>query len=121
MQITKYVQDVLKSLQKNEDDIVTDNQRDQDTQKETILSMVLAIDIVPPEVSSSLPPKVPLPNDTNPEEAIWTNEQMEDLSSQNTAKKLRLEQALTKIKLQLNYTMDLTESVINETQKGLEQ
>ena len=46
---------------------------------------------------------------------------MEDLSSQNTAKKLRLEQALTKIKLQLNYTMDLTESVINETQKGLEQ
>ena len=46
---------------------------------------------------------------------------MEDLSSQNTAKKASLEQPLTKIKLKLNYTMDLTESVINETQKGLEQ
>ena len=46
---------------------------------------------------------------------------MEDLSSQNTAKKSSLEQPLTKIKLKLNYAMDLTESVINETQKGLEQ
>ena len=116
-----FVQNVLKSLQKNEDDIVIDNQLDQDTQNEIILSMVLAIDIVPPEVSWSLPPEVPLPNDANPEEAIWANEQMEDLSSQNTAKKSSLEQPLTKIKLKLNYTMDLTESVINETQKGLEQ
>ena len=53
--------------QDSEDDIVIDNQLDEDTQNETIPSMVLAIDTVPPEVSRSLPPKVPVTDDTNPE------------------------------------------------------
>ena len=76
--------------------------------------MVLAIDTKPPEVSPSLPPEVPVPNDTNPEEDVLSpNEQMKDLSSRNTEKKSRLEeQALTKIKLQLDYTINLTESIL---------
>ena len=44
---------------------------------------------------------------------------MEDLSSRYTEKKLRLEQALTKIKLQLDYTMNLTESVLRKLKGDL--
>ena len=47
--------------------------------------MVLAIDTVPPEVSSSLPSEVHVPNDTNPDEDVLY------LLSQNTEKKSRLE------------------------------
>ena len=84
--------------------------------------MVLAIDTVPPKVFASLPPKVLVPNDTNTEEDVLPpNEQMEDLSSQNTEKKSRLEQALTKIKLELDYTMNLAESVLMKLKKGLER
>ena len=51
--------------------------------------MVLTIDTVPPEVSQSLPPEVPASNDTNPEEDVLPpNEQMEDLPSRNTEKKI---------------------------------
>ena len=55
--------------------------------------MVLAIDTVPPKISPSLPIKVLVLSDTNPE-VLPPNEQMEDLYSQNTEKKSRLEQAL---------------------------
>ena len=60
--------------------------------------MVLAIDTVPSEVSPNLPPKVLVPNDTNLEkDVLLSNEQMQDLSSQNKEKiKLRLEQAFYK-------------------------
>ena len=73
--------------QDSEDDIVIDNQRGEDTQIETKPSMILAIDTVPPEVSQSLAPELPVPNHTNPEEEVLPpNEQMEDLSSRNTKK-----------------------------------
>ena len=59
--------------------------------------MVLAIDTVPSEVSPNLPPEVHVPNDTNLEkDVLLSNEQMQDLSSQNKEKKLRLEQAFYK-------------------------
>ena len=56
--------------QDSENDIVIDNQRDENMQNETIPSMALAINIVPPKVSPSLPPEVPVPNDMNPEENV---------------------------------------------------
>ena len=62
LQITKYAQYVQSMFrnrnrqvqnfnQDSEDEIVIDNQSDEDTQNETIPSMVLAIDTVPSEVS----------------------------------------------------------------------
>ena len=45
---------------------------------------------------------------------------MEDLPSRNTEKTSRLEQVLTKIKIQLDYTMNLTERT-KETQNGIER
>ena len=81
--------------------------------------MVLAIDTVTAEVSLSLPPEVPVPNMNLEEDVLPPNEQMEDLSSLNADKKSRLEQALTKIKLQLGYTMNLTESVVMKLKRDL--
>ena len=89
-------------------------------QNETIPSMVLAIDTVPPEISPSLAPEVIVSNDTNPEEDVLPQkEQKEDLSSQNTEKKLRLEQDLMKIKLQLDYAMNLTDSLLIKLKRDL--
>ena len=110
----------VKSFHQDSDEgIVLDNQRDGDTQKETIPSMVLAIDTVTAEVSLSLPPEVPVPNMNLEEDVLPPNEQMEDLSSLNADKKSRLEQALTKIKFQLGYTMNLTESVVMKLKRDL--
>ena len=75
--------------------------------------MVLAIDTVTAEVSPSLPPEVPVPNMNLEEDVLPPNEQMEDLSSLNTDKKSRLEQALT------GYTMNLTESVLMKLKRDL--
>ena len=89
-------------------------------QNETIPSMVLAIDTVPPEISPSLAPEVIVSNDTNPKEDVLPQkEQKEDLSSQNTEKKLRLEQYLMKIKLQLDYAMNLTDSLLIKLKRVL--
>ena len=89
-------------------------------QNETIPSMVLAIDTVPPEISPSLAPEVIVSNDTNPEEDVLPQkEQKEDLSSQNTEKKFRLEQDLMKIKLQLDYAMNLTDSLLIKLKRDL--
>ena len=89
-------------------------------QNETIPSMVLAIDTVPSEISPSLAPEVIVSNDTNPEEDVLPQkEQKEDLSSQNTEKKLRLEQDLMKIKLQLDYAMNLTDSLLIKLKRVL--
>ena len=89
-------------------------------QNETIPSMVLVIDTVPPEISPSLAPEVIVSNDTNPEEDVLPQkEQKEDLSSQNTEKKLRLEQDLMKIKLQLDYAMNLTDSLLIKLKRVL--
>ena len=64
-----------------ENSIVIDNQHDEDTQNETIPLVVLPIDTVLPKVPR-LPPQVPVPNDTTPEEDVLPqNEQMEDLLS----------------------------------------
>ena len=89
-------------------------------QNETIPLMVLAIDTVPPEISPSLAPEVIVSNDTNPEEDVLPQkEQKKDLSSQNTEKKLRLEQDLMKIKLQLDYAMNLTDSLLIKLKRVL--
>ena len=89
-------------------------------QNETIPSMVLAIDTVPPEISPSLAPEVIVSSDTNLEEDVLPQkEQMEDLSSQNTEKKLRLEQDLMKIKLQLDYVMNITDSLLIKHKRDL--
>ena len=47
------------------------------------------------------------------------NEQMEDLPSRNTEKTSRLEQVLTKIKIQLDYTMNLTERELKKLKMEL--
>ena len=89
-------------------------------QNETIPSMVLTIDTVPSEISPSLATEVIVSNDTNPEEDVLPQkEQKEDLSSQNTEKKLRLEQDLMKIKLQLDYAMNLTDSLLIKLKRVL--
>ena len=89
-------------------------------QNETIPSMILAIDTIALKVSPSLPPEVPVPNDTNTEEDVLPpNEQMEDLPSRNKEKTSRLEQVLTKIKIQLDYTMNLTERELKKLKMEL--
>ena len=89
-------------------------------QNETIPLMVLAIDTVPPEISSSLAPEVPVPNDTNSgEDLLSQKEQIEDLPSQNTEKRLKLEQDLMKIKFQLDHAMNLIESLLIKLKRDL--
>ena len=106
--------------QDSEDNLVIDNQRDEVMQNETIPSMILAIDTIALKVSPSLPPEVPVPNDTNTEEDVLPpNEQMEDLPSRNKEKTSRLEQVLTKIKIQLDYTMNLTERELKKLKMEL--
>ena len=85
--------------------------------------MVLAIDTVPPKISPSLPIKVLVLSDTNPE-VLPPNEQMEDLYSQNTEKKSRLAQALTILRsnqVLVRLNDEFNWECTNEAQKGLER
>ena len=84
--------------------------------------MVLAIDTVPSEVSPNLPPEVLVPNDTNLEkDVLLSNEQMQDLSSQNKEKKLRLEQAFYKNQALVTLHGEFKWECYNKTHKGLER
>ena len=84
--------------------------------------MVLAIDTVPSEVSPNLPPEVLVPNDTNLEkDVLLSNEQMQDLSSQNKEKKLRLEQAFYKNQALVTLHGEFKWECYNETHKGLQR
>ena len=95
-----------------------DNQHDEQEHNQTMPSMVIFIEMVPSKVSQSLPTKV----STNQQEGKMPHlTKTKSLSIDTKKKQSRLERTLSKIKLQLVYSMNVTKSVLKKLTRDLKE
>ena len=98
-----------------------DNQHDEQEKNQTMPSMVTSIETVPSEVPQGLPTKVSTNHPEEEDAPFKQNEVIESSSIDTEKKQSRLERTLSKIKLQLDYSMNVTESVLKKLKRDLKE
>ena len=99
----------------NVSDEFDNDDNEQEQQNQSLPSMVFSTETIQPKVLQSLPTM----NDTNPEEEeeLERTEVTEPSNENTEQKQSRLEMTLLKIKQQLDYSMNVTESVLEKLKR----